>query len=267
MAYAWCLFCINSHVCFASFMIEVYPLSNEPTLRMCVLSLVHNTINWCSSPERTEQNLGLQTVDSVPWVHGICPWGTVQDKCRLSETKHICSKNNLLHICTHNCFTSWYDLVIVSVNDTLPSIKIRITPRRNVHSSRYAGGVSNRQTINHMWRTFLGANMLWTPCQAENRFLNIAITPPYTLLIIYHVAVKTAKFNMIIIYVTRWAKIWHILHFKNEIGLDIVLVTIDRASVQTSKWSAAQFPRYSHKRLLIMKNYISSKCNVFTLLR
>lgn len=184
-----------------------------------------------------------------------------------AETKHICSKNNLLHVCTHNCFTSWYDLVIVSVNDALPSIKVRRTPRRNVHSSRYAGGVSNRQTINHMWRTFLGANMLWTPCQAENRFLNIAITPPYTLLIICHVAVETAKFNMIIIYVTRWAKIWHILHFKNEIGPDIVLVTIDRASVQTSKWSAAQFPRYSHKHLLIMKNYISSKCNVFTLLR
>ena len=42
------------------------------------------------------------------------------------------------------------DLVIVNVNDTLPSIKICITLRRNVHSSRYVGGVSNRQTINHM---------------------------------------------------------------------------------------------------------------------
>ena len=47
------------------------------------------------------------------------------------------------------CSYALLDLVIVSVNDTLPSIKIRITPRRNVHSSRYAGGV-NRQTINHM---------------------------------------------------------------------------------------------------------------------
>ena len=41
------------------------------------------------------------------------------------------------------------DLVIVSVTDTLPSIKIRITLRK-VHSIRYEGGVSNRQTINHI---------------------------------------------------------------------------------------------------------------------
>ena len=118
------------------------------------------------------------------------------------------------------------------------------------------------------------------------RFLNIAITPPYRLLIIYHVAVETAKFNMIIIYVTLWVNTRHIPHSKNEIKLDIVLATTDRASVQISKWSAMIYVTcwaktrhirtgycisdywsclsanfrvigcsvpYSHKRLLIMK--------------
>lgn len=172
-------------------------------------------------------------MDSVPWVHGICLWGRVQDS-HSAETKHICSKSNLLYVCTHYCFTSWYDLVMVSGNDTLPSIKIRITPRRDVHSIGYEGGVSNRQT---MWRTLLGAKMLWTPCQADNLYASISQYCNYSRLLWLYTMLLWKQQNptWYTVYIYMWLgeqKPTHPTFLKMiETEPDIVLATADRASV------------------------------------